>query len=248
VSELTPISALPLTSDSPSSVQSSKGTKRHLLGALFSAIVPGTGQFFLGQRRNGTVLLVIFVALLIGFWPLRLARFYLGFLLLVLGWIFLYFYAAGSAHIARDGSTGARPSKWWLVAILPVTALTMSLTARPVMRASGFQTFTIPSSSMDKTIRLGDSLVADMRYYRSRRPERGEVIIFLRDRAFLVKRVIATSGDSIQGQNDVIFVNSKELNEPYVEHTSRAAAEWLSNFAPFTFRAISTLSWATTAM
>jgi signal peptidase I len=232
VSESAPIPTLPLSGDPSSPVQSSTGTKRHLFAALFSAIVPGSGQLFLGQRRKGTILLLILAAILIGFWPLRLLRFYLGFVLLVLGWIFLYFYAACSAQLARNGPAAARPSKWWLVAILPMTALTLSLVARPVMRASGFQTFTIPSSSMERTIRQGDSLVADMRYYHSRHPERGEVIIFLKDRNFLVKRVIATSGDSIQGQNGSIFVNGKQQDEPYAEHTSRTAANWLSNFGP----------------
>lgn len=232
VSESALIPTLPLSGEPPSPAQSSTGTKRHLLAALFSAIVPGSGQLFLGQRRKGTILLLIFAAILIGFWPLRLPRFYLGFVLLVLGWIFLYFYAACTAQLARSSPGLARLSKWWLAAILPVTALTLSLVARPVMRASGFQTFTIPSSSMEKTIRQGDSLVADMRYYHSRHPECGEVIIFLKDRTFLVKRVIARSGDSIQGQNDTIFVNGKEQDEPYAEHTSRTAANWLGNFGP----------------
>ena len=232
MSESAPIPPLPLTGDEPSTAQSSKGTRRHLLAALFSAIVPGAGHLFFGQRRKGTILLLALTAVLVRFWPLRLLRFYLGFVSLILGWIFLYFYAACSAQLARNGPTDARPSKWWLVAILPITALTLSLLVRPVVGASGFRTFTVPSSSMEKTIRQGDSLVADMRYYHSRRPERREVIIFLKDGAFLVKRVVAASGDSIQGQNNVVFVNGKQQDEPYVEHTSGAEPNWLSNFGP----------------
>jgi signal peptidase I len=232
VSEQAPISTLPLTDETGSSVQSGKGTNRHLLASLFSATAPGAGQIFLGQRRKGIFLLLIFSAILIGFWPLRIPHFYLGFVFLVFGWIVLYYYAACSAQLARTGPVGARPSKWWLLATLPLTVITLSLIAGPVVRASGFKVFTIPSSSMERAIRQGDSLVADMRYYHSRRPERGEVIIFLKDRAFLLKRVIATSGDSIQGQNDIIFLNGKEQDETYVEHTSRRPESWMSNFGP----------------
>jgi signal peptidase I len=86
---------------------------------------------------------------------------------------------------------------------------------------------------MERAITQGDHIVADMRYYRSRRPVRRDIIIFLRDGKFLVKRVIAISGDSIEGQNNVIFVNGKEQDEPYVEHTSRAARlNWMSKFGP----------------
>jgi signal peptidase I len=234
VSELAPMSALPLTGDPPASVQSSAGTKRHLLAALFSAILPGTGQFFLGQRRKGAILLLIFAAVLIGFWPLRLLRFYPGFIILFCGWIVLYFYAACSAQLARNAQVSVRPSRWWLVAVLPVTALTLSLLGRGATRASGFRSFSMPSTSMEKTILQGDTFVADMRYYHSRRPGRREVIVFLRDRTFYVKRAIALGGDSIQGKGNAIFVNGEEQDEPYVQHLGRQDLDWLKHFGPIT--------------
>jgi signal peptidase I len=196
-----------------------------------SAIVPGAGQLFLGQRRKGVILLLIFAALLVGFWPLRLLHWYLGFALLYSSWIGVYLYAACSGLSAPVQSAAMRPSRWWLIAVVPVSLVTMDLLGIAVTRASGFQSFSIPSASMEKTILQGDTLVADMRYYHSRRPEHGDVIIFLKDRTFLLKRVVATSGDSIQGQNNIIFLNGKEQAEPYVEHT-RPSADWMSNFGP----------------
>ena len=212
---------------------SPRETKGHLLASLFSAVVPGTGQIFLGQRRKGAVLLLIFVAVLIGFWPLRLLRFYAGFVLLYCAWIALYIYAACSAQLARNLPESARPSKWWLVAVLPVTILTLCLLGQVVTRASGFRSFTVPSTSMETTITRGDHIVAHMRYYHSRRPARRETVIFLRDQTFFIKRIVATSGDSIEGQNNMIFVNGKEQDEPYAEHRSRSGEpNWMINFGP----------------
>jgi len=86
---------------------------------------------------------------------------------------------------------------------------------------------------MERTITQGDHIVADMRYYHSRRPAHRETIILIKNQTFLVKRVIAMSGDSIEGQNNMIFVNGKEQYEPYVEHRSRAAElNWMINFGP----------------
>ena len=87
---------------------------------------------------------------------------------------------------------------------------------------------------MEKTILQGDTFVADMLYYHSRRPGRREVIIFLRDRIFYVKRAIALGGDSIQGKNNAIFVNGEEQDEPYVQHTRRQDPDWMRNFGPIT--------------
>jgi TM2 domain-containing membrane protein YozV len=163
VSESVPISDPVLADGLALPVRSSGGTKRHLLAALFSAIVPGAGQFFLGQWRKSITLLLIFAAILIGFWPLRFLRFYAGFVLLYCAWIALYVYATCSAQLARNLPASARPSKWWLVATLPVTILTLSLLGQVATRASGFRSFTVPSTSMERTITQGDHIVADMR-------------------------------------------------------------------------------------
>jgi hypothetical protein len=64
-----------------------------LLAAFFSAIVSGVGQIFLGQRRKGNILLILFCALLFGFWPVRLLRFYRGLITHFSAWISLYIYA-----------------------------------------------------------------------------------------------------------------------------------------------------------
>jgi hypothetical protein len=184
--------------------RSSRDTRRRLLAASFSAVVPGAGQLFLRHRRKAIVLLIMFAVLLVGFWPLRVLRLYVGFVALYSTWIALYIYAVCSAQLARDLPLARRPSRWWLVATIPLTCLTLSLVGAVATRASGFRGFSIPSTSMEKTLRQGDHFVVDMT---SRVPERQKVVIFFRDQTFFVKRVIAISGDSIQGKDAVIFVN-----------------------------------------
>jgi len=221
----------PDLADGPLPESSSGKTKFHLLAALFSAIAPGTGQLFLGQRRKGSILLLILAAILIGFWPLRLLRFYAGLIVLFPAWIGLYVYAACAAQLARHLPRTERASRWWLVAPLPFALLALTLLGRAVTRASGFRTFSVPSTSMEKTIRQGDFLVADIH---PRLPQHREVIIFRRDRNFFVKRAIAIQGDSIQGKDGLIFVNGQVQDEPYVEHTEKQVTRWLNNFGPVT--------------
>jgi signal peptidase I len=56
----------------------------------------------------------------------------------------------------------------------------------------------------------------------------------MREGEFFIKRVIGIGGDSIQGKNNVVFVNGQAADEPYVEHTGQPAEEWLTNFGPIT--------------
>jgi len=234
VFELVPIPTDSVADDSPAPIRPHRKTRRRLLAALFSAIVPGAGQLFLGQRRKSITLFLLFAALLICFWPLRLPRFYVSFILLCWGWIVLYVYAACSALIGRNRETEIRPSIWWLIAIVPATFLILGFSGAAVARAAGFRSFSIPSPSMENTVLKGDQIVADMHYYRSRSPERQDVIIFARDGTFFVKRVIATGGDTIQGNGGAVFVDGQTIIEPYVQHTARNPPNWMVNFGPVT--------------
>jgi signal peptidase I len=234
VLESAPIPALVTTADPVPPRRAAGDTKHHLLAALFSAIVPGAGQLLFGQRRKAIALFLIFTALVIGFWPLRFLRSYVGFAFLYCGWIALYIYAACSALRAQNPQTGVKPSRWWLIAILPVATLTLSLLGAMVTRASGFRSFTVPSPSMEKTVLKGDQIVADMRYYHARPPDRRDIVVFKREGTFYIKRVIAVGGDTIQGLGEAVLVNGQTIIEPYVEHTSRNLENWMVNFGPVT--------------
>jgi len=218
-----------VSAEPASQARPSRKTRRYLLAALFSAIVPGAGQLFLGQRRKATLLLIVFAVLIAGFWPLRLLRFYAGFIALYSLWIGLSSYAVCSAQFARHLPRGQRPPMWWLLVTVPGTLLVVSLVGALVTRASGFRSFSIPSTSMEKTLRQGDHFVVDTA---SRLPERRDVVIFFRNHTFFVKRVIAIGGDSIRGEDGLIFVNGSEQHEPYVEHIGTQAPDWMSTFGP----------------
>jgi signal peptidase I len=178
-------------------------------------------------------LLSIFATLVICFWPLRLPRFYAGFILLCWAWIFLYLYAACSTLTARSSGADARPSRLWLVVVVPITLFSLGFLGAALARASGFRSFSVPSPSMENTVLKGDQIVADMRYYHSRSPAREDVVIFHREGSLFVKRVIAVGGDTIQGEGGAVFVNGQAIVESYVQHSSHPE-NWMVNFGPLT--------------
>jgi signal peptidase I len=100
------------------------------------------------------------------------------------------------------------------------------------------QAFEIPSSSMVKTLLIGDHVFVDritlappakwfpLMHYRSVR--RGDVVVFLKPGEpdlFLVKRVIGVPGDHIHLNDGVVTLNGKPQVEPYRMKSEDAALD-----------------------
>ena len=100
-----------------------------------------------------------------------------------------------------------------------------------------FQNFEIPSSSMEKTLLVGDHLIVDritlappakwMPLVRYREPRRGDILVFIKPVAepqldadgnpqyfFLVKRLIGVPGDHIHLRDGVVYINGVAQPKP----------------------------------
>lgn len=87
------------------------------------------------------------------------------------------------------------------------------------VRAFVADTYEVPTGSMLETIQLGDRLVGEKLSYRFRAPRAGEVVTFQDPtdaRITLIKRVIATEGQTVDLVDGIVFVDGVALDEPYV--------------------------------
>lgn len=91
-----------------------------------------------------------------------------------------------------------------------------------------FQNFEIPSSSMEKTLLIGDHVLVDRMTFAPpakwmplipyRNIRRGDIIVFYKPgepKLFLVKRVIGIPGDHLHLDHGVVYLNGKVQNMPY---------------------------------
>lgn len=79
--------------------------------------------------------------------------------------------------------------------------------------------YSIPSSSMAPTLRIGDHIVVTP--LRGGMPKRGDVVVFRSPTAageVSVKRVIALPGDLIETASGEVHIGGKRLAEPYLLH------------------------------
>ena len=83
------------------------------------------------------------------------------------------------------------------------------------------QPFVIPTGSMISTIEIGDRVLAEKISYRFLRdPESGDIVVFddpTGQKPQLIKRVIATAGQTVDIQEGAVFVDGAKLDEPYLD-------------------------------
>src|SRR4051812_48049102 len=163
--------AAPMTSIAlvPEGLQRSR-----VVAGLLSLIAPGVGHLYIGRRRRGLILL----ALLLAVQPLLLvAAFFLPpAAIAIWGYGALLFAAMAGLHLfvlvdavrlARRGES-LRP-RWYsyiaAIAAVWVSLAAISLAGAAVRPLLPWRTFSIPSSSMQPTLRLGEWVLGDARYF-----------------------------------------------------------------------------------
>src|SRR5437879_7759059 len=172
-----------------------------LSAAVLSLMLPGLGHLYVGRPRRAAALLgALFVlhATFILCWFGWLPRFWIMASIMLLG-VCLYSFAIIDAALAarRVGDYHKqRYNRWYVyVAILAADSIVSAALAAAVAATTiGPGYYQVPSASMDPTLRAGDTLLVDTRYYRTHAPARGEGAAYINPRqpgATFIKRVVA---------------------------------------------------------
>lgn len=215
----------------PQAPLSGTRSSRRLAAAFLSVAIPGAGHFLINRRRKAVLLLLIFGLMLFLFWPLRLPEHLAGTVSLLFGMVVLRVFATCDAGYHRNENT-KRPSVLWLMILLPLALFGGWNQNTLALRASGFHHFSIPSAGMEPTVRVGSHVIVDRWHYHSRAPQHGDVAIYVnREGIYLLKRIIALGGETIEIRSGQVSVNGKPLDEPYVIH-SGFALPGMNNFGP----------------
>lgn len=146
-----------------------------------------------------------------------------------------------------------------------VEAIVIALVLALVIRAFVIQAFKIPSGSMEDTLLVGDHLIVSKFAYGVQVPrpamievfglrvpfletrlyntwgkvERGDVVVFRfpgdRSKDY-IKRAIGLSGDTIEIQHRVIYVNGKQIEDPHSVFKNGVGMGFdkMDNFGPYT--------------
>ena len=134
----------------------------------------------------------------------------------------------------KQGST----MRGWISVFVMVALVALATIA---LRTFVFVPYEIPSGSMEETIMTGDMVFSEKVSYYLRAPQRGDIVTFddpeVAGRT-LIKRVIATGGQTVDLVDGKVVVDGVALDEPYtLGKESRPLAHTASDVSlsyPFT--------------
>ena len=105
----------------------------------------------------------------------------------------------------------------WLLETVLLVALAFALAQG--IKTFLVQPFVIPTGSMIPTIQIGDRVLADKLVFRFfRDPEVGDIVVFddpSGEHPQLIKRVIATGGQTVDLDNGKVLIDGVPIDEPY---------------------------------
>lgn len=200
-----------------------KKKRRPLVAAALTLIGGGAGFLYVGKPRLALalalapILLVAIVA-----WTGSIftpAGFYLLAFLLLLLWLGSSVLAA--VYARRQGEIPLNwYQRWYIYAIwlLVLSAPTNSVLGNR-SALFGYDMFRFTSSSMRETLMPGDFFLSNTRKYRNVSPASGELVVFRYPgdpSVKYVKRIVGLPGDTVALKRGEVWVNGKQLAEPYV--------------------------------
>ncbi|MCM8710606.1 signal peptidase I [Clostridium sp. SYSU_GA19001] len=100
-----------------------------------------------------------------------------------------------------------------------VKSIVIAIIAAILIITFVFETVSVDGQSMFPTLDHKDRLIVEKVSYYFRKPEVGDIVVFkypADTREKFIKRVIAVSGDKVKIEDNKLYVNGIEKNEPYL--------------------------------
>lgn len=107
-----------------------------------------------------------------------------------------------------------------------VVIFAIAIGAMLLIRTYVVEPYVVPTGSMETTIEIGDQVFAEkVTINLGNMPQAGDIVVFhnpdaTNEHDVLVKRVIATAGQTVDFQDGKVVVDGQALDEPYAQGSS----------------------------
>lgn len=206
--------------------QSAPRARSRLAAAFFSLLLPGLGQLYAGRPRRAAALFGVLFAYGVVTAFCRygwLPNFWIAACVILAAPCIWLFAIVDAAVVARRGATaGGHYDRWYLALGLliaaPLVAVGLNATVASISTGPGY--YEMSSGNMAPTLRVGETLLVDTRYFLGHPPAGGDVVAFIRPQQSdtrSIARIVAVAGDRIEIGRGHIVVNDRPVDEPYID-------------------------------
>jgi signal peptidase I len=194
---------------------------RPWIAVLLSLVAQGAGHLYVGRWRKGLILWLVGIAFLSAVLWLGLASTFAGMLLLVWAGLLYAVGVAVSAAVDARRARGAKPWRYRWAAVVAVLVCQLVIGSGPLNVRAHVRAFKVRSGSMEPTLGVGELLIADVKAWNRREPERGDLVIHRlpgEPERMFIKRVIALPGETIEIRDKRVFVDGEPIDDPWATH------------------------------
>ncbi|WP_079709429.1 signal peptidase I [Paraliobacillus ryukyuensis] len=114
-----------------------------------------------------------------------------------------------------------KKSEWldWLKALLIATVLVY------IVRTFLFTPIVVEGPSMQPNLHNGDHMIVNKINYALSEPDRFDIVIFhATERRDYIKRVIGLPGETVDVKDDTLYINGKQVEEPFLQEKKDSLA------------------------
>ena len=214
--------------------------RKPIVAAIFSSLAPGLGQLYNGQIIKGIIFLLSLILLPIIMFRIGLHHSFYGLAIILLVFMFFLLFIIGEAFFAARKKKEFIPksyNRWYiyLLIILLINSIILIPTNFLTNKVLGFSAYKMPTGSMEPTLRVGDYLVADLKYFKKSKLQREDLVVLHspEDPAkIFIKRIIALEGEKIEIKSKQVYINDAQLPEVYKVHLDNKVYPGRDNYGP----------------
>jgi signal peptidase I len=207
------------------------------LAGLLNLLFPPLGHIYAGQAWRGIRLYTAYgvistAALFLAVQSFGVMGLLISALLLVVVIIVRIALIVDAARVARRQGSGfrlKRYNRWYVYLATLVLFLGIGTIFQNVLVAYVGKAYSVYGTDMEPTLLNGDIILVNSLVLRLRPPHRGEIVVFRpphRPDTPFVKRVIGLPGETLEVRDNMVYINGRRLNEPYLRnawHDNRPA-------------------------
>ena len=130
-------------------------------------------------------------------------------------------------------ATVKKSSSKWVTIAIEVAIVVVAVLLGIALRVGVYHTAIVTSGSMESTLQVSDRMLIDHRASLHNQWQRGDIVLFNEPQSWqqtaspdaipeeeggeLVKRVVGLPGETVDIYDNLVYINSKVLSEPYVK-------------------------------